>query len=190
MNGASPLDGYNSDGQLNSGVNTPVNATMLNNRSIPPIRVLSGTPCPPSNANTPVPCNNHVNFIKQEAPGNNSGHGQGIQLPSLSTFGQTLTNGKTPEKGLANGPGEEGMKSEADFPVGFGTSEFMGQEDYTKNKGRKSMFFKSVTKLALCYNPSHISLGPPSPGPLANVASHYAFCVPAGDHNIDQGTGE
>ncbi|XP_022087214.1 zinc finger protein GLIS3-like isoform X2 [Acanthaster planci] len=134
MNGMSPLDGHSSDSQLNSGVNTPVNATMLNNRAIPPIRVLSGTPCPPSNANTPVP-SNHVNFIKQESVHSGAGgHGQGVQLPSLSTFGQALTNGKTPEKGMANGPGDGGIKSEADYAVNFDSSEFIAQEDYSKNK--------------------------------------------------------
>ena len=136
MNGSSPMDGYSSDGQLNSGVNTPVNTMMLNNRSIPPIRVLSGTPCPPSNANTPVPTNHTNGIIKQEVIGSEEGGvGQGVQLPTLCSYGQALTNGKTPEKSLANGIGHDGIKSEQEFAVGFPASEYMATVEYSKNRG-------------------------------------------------------
>ena len=66
---------------------TAVVTGQYNHSSIPPIRVQSDTPCPPSVSGTPSPGKSQVNG------------GPVVQLPALSSFGQAVTNGQNPVTG-------------------------------------------------------------------------------------------
>ncbi|XP_071954104.1 zinc finger protein GLIS3-like isoform X2 [Antedon mediterranea] len=65
------------------------------NRSIPPIRVQSDTPCPPSNANTPVPNTllKHEN-VETKKTAVTAGN---VQLPIIMTYGHVSNNGQPAE---------------------------------------------------------------------------------------------
>ncbi|XP_033118666.1 transcriptional activator GLI3-like isoform X2 [Anneissia japonica] len=72
-------------------------------RSIPPIRVQSDTPCPPSNANTPVPTTLHEG---KETKTNGNSNGP-VQLPALMTYGSVASNGQ-----LTDTASQHGLKKE------------------------------------------------------------------------------
>ncbi|XP_070564377.1 zinc finger protein GLIS3-like [Ptychodera flava] len=71
--------------------------TGQNGRTIPPIRVQSETPAPPSNTATPIPGLHtaHHNGLS------NTPETQHVQLPKLSSFRQIVSHGKNDQKTLA-----------------------------------------------------------------------------------------
>ena len=96
MNGRPNQNGDQQQQDLTAGLpvssDTTASATAVvtgqyNHSSIPPIRVQSDTPCPPSVSGTPSPG-------KSQANG-----GPVVQLPALSSFGQAVTNGQNPASG-------------------------------------------------------------------------------------------
>lgn len=92
-------------------------------RPIPPIRVQSETPCPPSAAQTPVPSASQQRAIKQEGSSGERDNGYGAErdvLPALSSYSCAVHNGEPPKTGGQDGGNEEGGYS---------------GENHTKSKG-------------------------------------------------------
>ncbi len=96
MNGPPHQDGQQQqDSVLSDQVDSTATAAVTsghqyNHSSIPPIRVQSDTPCPPS-TNTPSPGRSQVNGGPAAAS---------VQLPALSSYGQVVTNGQDPDAGV------------------------------------------------------------------------------------------
>ncbi|XP_072173097.1 uncharacterized protein [Diadema setosum] len=95
-------------------------------RPIPPIRVQSGTPCPPSTSQTPIP---QMRTIKQEGLEQTDGGYSGSvePLPALSSQSCAVTNGKPPEV-LKNGL-QQNREDDVNGSYGDGSH-------FEKNKGK------------------------------------------------------
>eukprot|EP00057_Strongylocentrotus_purpuratus_P035304 XP_798511.3 PREDICTED: zinc finger protein GLIS3 [Strongylocentrotus purpuratus] len=78
-------------------------------RPIPPIRVQSETPCPPSAAQTPVPSASQQRTIKQEGSSGENGYSaERDVLPALSSYSCAVHNGEPPKSGGQDGGNDEG----------------------------------------------------------------------------------
>nr|XP_054765144.1 uncharacterized protein LOC129271917 [Lytechinus pictus] len=72
-------------------------------RPIPPIRVQSETPCPPSAAQTPVPSASQRAIKQENGTEQENGYSEREVLPALSSYSCAVTNGKPPETIKAGG---------------------------------------------------------------------------------------
>nr|XP_006825750.1 PREDICTED: zinc finger protein GLIS3-like [Saccoglossus kowalevskii] len=84
-----------------------------NGRSIPPIRVQSETPAPPSNTTTPLP---GLNSVRNSNDGSNT-----VQLPKLPTISMLVNSNKSEQKSYSTSSLQQEVKREIqDHTLGYG----------------------------------------------------------------------